>query len=273
MNLYERDSQPITTEIQRDNINYQNQEIMSQPHTQALISDSTANDAERRTVVQLARDRRAADIEAAAREVFCERGFEAASTAEIASRAGVAEGTLYKHFQNKRALLIKVLETWYHSLMEDFAAQLAGIQGTRNRIYYVVARHLRALKEGAALARLSYHEVRHSGDYYESRIYAFNREYTQVLIEICREGMRTGELRADLPLGLLRDLIFGGIDHLISGFLFNQRDLDIDSAADQIVNLIFNGIATPPVAEAPTAEVLGRLEAIAARMEAATGKN
>jgi hypothetical protein len=68
--------------------------------------------------------------------------------------------------------------------------------------------------------------------------------------------MRTGELRADLPLGLLRDLIFGGIDHLISGFLFNQRDLDIDSAADQIVNLIFNGIATPPVAEAPTAEVL-----------------
>lgn len=246
---------------------------MSRTHTQSLAIDTPPAEAERRTVVQLARDRRAADIEAAARAVFCERGFEAASTAEIASRAGVAEGTLYKHFQNKRALLIKVLETWYHSLMEDFAAQLAGIQGTRNRIYYVVARHLRALKEGADLARLSYHEVRHSGDYYASKLYAFNREYTQVLVDICREGMRSGELRPDLPLGLLRDVIFGGIDHLISGFLFNHRELDIDSAAEQIVALIFNGIATPPAVEPPATNVLDRLEAIAARMEAAAGKN
>lgn len=224
----------------------------------------------RRSVVRLSRDRRASDIEEAAREVFCERGFEAASTAEIAARAGVAEGTLYKYFQNKRALLIKVLETWYHSLMLDFAAQLASIHGTRNKIYYVVSRHPRALKENADLARLSYHEVRHSGDYYESKIYAFNRQYTQVLVDICREGVRQGELRPDLPLGLLRDLIFGGIDHLISGFLFNHRELDVESSAEQIVALVFGGIAVGGNAGAPPADdVLRRLDRIAQRMEKA----
>ena len=225
----------------------------------------------RRTVVRLPRDRRASDIEAAAKEVFCELGYEASSTAEIAARAGVAEGTLYKHFQNKRSLLIKVLETWYRSLMLDFAEQLAGIHGTRNKVYYIVSRHLRALKESADLARLSYHEVRHSGDYYDSKIYEFNREYTQFLVETCREGIRKGDLRPDLPLGLLRDLIFGGIDHLISGYLFNQRELNIDTAAEQLVSLVFGGIIVTPLSESaqPLGSVLERFEKIANRIEAA----
>ena len=173
----------------------------------------------RRTFVQMPRDRRISDIGAAAREVFCERGFEAASTAEIAARAGVSEGTLYKYFENKRDLLIKVLESWYQSMLSDYASQLESIPGARNKIYYIVSRHLRSLKENADLARLSYHEVRHSGDYYESKIYEFNREYTQVFVETCREGIRNAELRADVPVGLLRDLILGGGGHVISGVL------------------------------------------------------
>lgn len=228
----------------------------------------------RRTGVRLPRDRRASDIATAARAVFCERGFEAASTAEIAARAGVAEGTLYTHFQNKRALLIKVLELWYQSLISDFTSQLASIQGTRNKIYYMVSRHLRALQESADLARLSYNEVRHSDDYYQSRLYEFNRQYTQVFIDICREGINNGELRSGLPLGLLRDLIFGGVDHLISGFLFNNKALPIESSAEQLVALIFDGIAKPSAAAPaqPLEEVARRFEKLAERMEAALPK-
>lgn len=242
----------------------------SNAHPSRQDRAETETSVARRAVVRLPRDRRASDIEAAAKEVFCKRGFEASSTAEIASRAGVAEGTLYKHFQNKRALLIKVLETWYHTLILDISEQLAGIQGTRNKVYYLVSRHLRALKENADLARLSYHEVRHSGDYYESKLYEFNREYTQVFVETCREGIRKGDLRQDLPLGLLRDLVFGGIDHLISGFLFNNRQLNIDTAAEQLVALIFDGIAVKSSAESaqPMNSVIERFSKIADRMEA-----
>jgi AcrR family transcriptional regulator len=216
------------------------------------------------------------DIAAAAREVFCERGFEAASTAEIAARAGVAEGTLYTHFQNKRALLIKVLELWYHALISDFTSQLASIHGARNKIYFMVSRHLRALQESADLARLSYNEVRHSDDYYQSKLYELNREYTQVFIDICREGIQNGELRPGLPIGLLRDLIFGGVDHLISGVLFNNKELHIESSADQLVALIFDGIASPPARQAspapPLEDVAKRFERLAERMEAALPK-
>lgn len=52
------------------------------------------------------RQRRVLD---SAMEVFAERGYAAASTAEIASRAGVAEGTIFKRFKTKRKLLQGVL--------------------------------------------------------------------------------------------------------------------------------------------------------------------
>jgi AcrR family transcriptional regulator len=43
----------------------------------------------------------------AARSVLAERGFEADVT-EIAARAGVGAGTLYRHFPNKEALILEV---------------------------------------------------------------------------------------------------------------------------------------------------------------------
>ncbi len=45
----------------------------------------------------------------AAMEVFAERGFSAASTSEIANRAGVAAGTVFKLYKTKKELLIGVL--------------------------------------------------------------------------------------------------------------------------------------------------------------------
>jgi AcrR family transcriptional regulator len=45
----------------------------------------------------------------AAIDVFSKKGFSEATTHEIAKEAGVAVGTIYKYFNNKRDLLVKVV--------------------------------------------------------------------------------------------------------------------------------------------------------------------
>ena len=52
-------------------------------------------------------DTRQALIDAAL-EVFLQRGFARATTREIAQTAGVAEGTIYRHFADKYALFHEV---------------------------------------------------------------------------------------------------------------------------------------------------------------------
>jgi AcrR family transcriptional regulator len=46
----------------------------------------------------------------AARRLFADRGFEAASIDDIAEAAGVAKGAVYHHFESKEALFERVLE-------------------------------------------------------------------------------------------------------------------------------------------------------------------
>ncbi len=53
--------------------------------------------------------RRFALLEAAT-SVFAERGFEAATTREIAERAGCAEGLIHRYFAGKRGLFLAILE-------------------------------------------------------------------------------------------------------------------------------------------------------------------
>jgi len=56
----------------------------------------------------------------AAIETFSEKGFAATSTNEIAKKAGVAEGTIFKHFKTKKELLISVITPIVSKLLAPF---------------------------------------------------------------------------------------------------------------------------------------------------------
>lgn len=65
----------------------------------------------------------------AATEIFSEKGFSAASTSEIAQRAGVAEGTIFRHYKTKKDLLLSIVgpilaKTVAPLFMRDFAKVL-----------------------------------------------------------------------------------------------------------------------------------------------------
>src|SRR5258706_10346350 len=172
-----------------------------------------ANAATKRTVVRLAREERIDDILAAAREVFSERGYDGTTVSEIAERIGVVEGTVFKYFETKRQLLVKVIESWYEGLVSDSSRDLAGITGTRQRLRFLIWRHLRAIRDDAPLSRLMFSEVRSKEDYYHSPLHEMNRRYTRLLTDVVQEGVTAGEFRSDIPLAMVRDVVYGGVAH------------------------------------------------------------
>lgn len=53
----------------------------------------------------------------AALHLISERGYNGATTAEIARRAGVAEGTIYRYFKDKKELFIACVEPVVHEAL------------------------------------------------------------------------------------------------------------------------------------------------------------
>ncbi|RST74381.1 TetR/AcrR family transcriptional regulator [Siminovitchia acidinfaciens] len=59
-------------------------------------------------------------IVAAAIEIFAEKGYAATSTSEIAKKAGVAEGTIFRHYKTKKELLLSIVAPMMAKMIAPF---------------------------------------------------------------------------------------------------------------------------------------------------------
>lgn len=201
---------------------------------------------------RLSREQRIGKILEAARQVFCERGYEQAAVAEIAARMGVVEGTVFKYFSTKRELLLKVLEHWYDEIIGDVARDLSGVADLRERLRIVIHDHLRVIRDYPLLCRLMFREIRSEEDYHSSALHQKNRHYTRFLTEIIIEGSASGVFRAGTSPTLTRDLVFGAIEHLTWNYICGRGRLDIKRIANTLTAMVCDGIAMSGPAVATT---------------------
>jgi TetR/AcrR family transcriptional regulator, fatty acid metabolism regulator protein len=226
----------------------------------------------RRQVNRLPPERRVSDIMLAARTVFTEKGYNEALISDIAERAGVVEGSIYRFFTNKRDLLVKMVEHWYEEMLARDDEQFASIRGTWNRIRFVVHHHLASIRREPALSRLVFQELRPDPEYRKTRLFQLNQAYTHRIIDIVRAAAATGEFRSDVSASLVRDIIYGAVEHRTWSFLRNEGDFDIEGTADSITDIVYRGLCAQSVQD-PLSGATARLEAVADRLESLTAKS
>jgi AcrR family transcriptional regulator len=222
----------------------------------------------RRQVSRLPPERRVADILVAAREVFTEKGYQEALISDIAERAGVVEGSIYRFFANKRDLLVKTVEHWYEDMLAHDEEQFRGVRGTWNRIRFMVRHHLATIRREPALSRLVFHELRPDPDYRKTRLFQLNQVYTHRIVDIVKTAMADGEFRSDVSPSLVRDMIYGAVEHRTWAFLRNEGDFNIDETADGITELIYCGLAKRTMVQDSFEQTAARLEKAVAKLEA-----
>lgn len=222
---------------------------------------------QRRTVHRMPPEKRVADIMNAARVVLAERGLAEAFVSEVAERAGVVEGSIYRFFSNKRDLIEKVVEQWYEEMLGEYSAQFEGIRGVRNQLRFIIHHHLNSIKKEPALSRIVFLELRPAENYRSTRVFTLNQAYTQRVVDVVRAAIDSGEFRTGVSAALVRDMIFGGIEHRVWAFLRNEGDFDAVQTADAITDFICAAMSaqTEPVDAMDTA--LARIESAADRFE------
>lgn len=232
----------------------------------------TAANKSRRQVNRLPPEKRISDIMLAAREVFTERGYNDALISEIADRAGVVEGSIYRFFTNKRDLLVQVVENWYEEMLARDSEQFAAIRGTWNQIRFIVHHHLASIRREPALSRLVFQELRPDPDYRATRLFQLNQAYTHRIIDVVKAAMAAGEFRGDISPSLVRDMIYGCIEHRTWAFLRNEGDFDVVATTDSITDIIYRALAVSPESgDDKLGSALTRLEYVTDRLEKMSG--
>jgi TetR/AcrR family transcriptional regulator, fatty acid metabolism regulator protein len=231
-----------------------------------------AQSSARRQVNRLPPERRIADIMTAAKAVFTEKGYDEALISDIAERAGVVEGSIYRFFTNKRALLVRVIEHWYEEMLARDTEQFAGVRGSWNQIRFIVHHHLMSIRREPALSRLVLQEFRPDPGYRNTRLFQLNQTYVHRVIDVIKEAVANGEFRSNVSPGLIRDMIYGCIEHRTWAFLRNEGDFDAEETADSITDIVYRGLAIDKGTEEPMTGIVSRLEDVATRLESVAGK-
>jgi AcrR family transcriptional regulator len=98
---------------------------------------------------------RRARIVSAARSVFNEKGFAAATTREIAERANVGTGTVFLYARDKRELLIMIINDELDAMNERAVATAPRRAPLVTQLMHYFAPQLRFWADDIALARLA----------------------------------------------------------------------------------------------------------------------
>jgi AcrR family transcriptional regulator len=217
----------------------------------------------RPTKRRMPRDQRVAIILETARGVLRDRGSEQFLTTEVAERCGISEATIYKYFPTKRDLLIQVAEGWFDEfLAEDLP--LSRKRPIRECLFQVIWNNLSIIRREPALTRFVLMEVRADPSYRQMRIYQQNREFAARVMDVVEDGIRRGELRANVSLKLVRDMIFGAIEHRTWAFLRGEGDFSVEESAEGITDIVMLGLALHPGQQGGEMQfALDRLEKIA----------
>jgi hypothetical protein len=142
------------------------------------------------------------------------------------------------------------VEHWYTSLISGYDQRLQMIQGTWNRLRFMIWGHLYVFHEEPEMAKLIISEIRPGPEYRDTAVFSLNRDYTRRTLAIIDEAVASGEFRPDVPREIVRAMIYGGVEHHAFGFLRGEGDFSPDDAADAITDLVYRGLASGSRAQA-----------------------
>jgi AcrR family transcriptional regulator len=202
-------------------------------------------------------EQRVRDIVRVGREVFSERGYERATTTEIAQRLGISEATVFTYFRGKRELCVRVISDWYDEIIGAIEQGLPRQRSIKAQLEFIVHTHLRLfLVHGTGMCALVLSEGRSKGPAeLGDAVLPLQRRYTAPLMDLLARGQAGGEIRADVPLRLLRPMVFGPMEHILWEAVATKKPIDIDTTARALAALLW-GALRAPAAELATLRVL-----------------
>lgn len=187
----------------------------------------------------------------AARKLFARRGYDGTTTRELAQAAGVAEGTLFRHFENKKAILIEVATQGWIEILTDLLTELSEM-GSYKAIAQVMKRRMMNLHANADLLRVCFLEAQFHPDLRDRIQAEVISKMTDVAEAFFQTAMDRGGYRQMNPRIVAQ--VFLGM-FTVAGFsrdTIMKEDASpraMQEMAEGIADIFLNGVLVPQSAE------------------------
>jgi AcrR family transcriptional regulator len=174
----------------------------------------------------------------AAQATIAEFGYERASVAEITRRAGIAQGTFYVHFPDKKAVFLELVRHVNHQVRETGAKSIDGLTDRSD----MEREGFRAFF-GSVLSEPSVYQIIRQAEFVDTEI---QRSHYETLAMPYAEGLRSaidqGQIADDIDPELLAYILMGIAEFMGMKMVLWERRLPEQEAFDQLMTFVLRGM-------------------------------
>ena len=180
----------------------------------------------------------------AAQKLFARNGYDGTTTKELAEKAGIAEGTLFRHFSNKKAILVEVATNGWIELLTDLLTELSEM-ASYEAISHVMYKRMLRLGDNYDMMRVCFMEVQSHPDLRDRIQSEVIEKMTDVAEAFFQTAMERGVYRQMNPRVIAQ--VFLGM-FVVAGFSHETiaqpgaSPLEMKEMAEGLADIFLNGV-------------------------------
>ncbi|WP_391118621.1 TetR/AcrR family transcriptional regulator [Psychrobacillus sp. L3] len=186
----------------------------------------------------------------AAIESFSEKGYAATSTSEIAKKAGVAEGTIFRHYKTKKELLISIVAPLMTKLIgpiivNDFHKVLDHPYENAEDFLRATLENRRVIiKKFLPVIKIMIQEIPFQPELKEQFLDQIARKIFERILIVIKGFQDKGQLIEMPPASMARLAVTSIFGYLFSRYIFfPDSEWDDELETERTIQFILHGIA------------------------------
>lgn len=191
-------------------------------------------------------ERRAVTVEAVIALAASQNPSEITTTA-IAQHMQLTQGALFRHFQNKDAILEAVMEWVAEQLLARIDRAVEGVASPLAALQAMFMAHVDFVAEHPGVPRIIFSELQRAGETVPKRmVQTLISGYGMRLHRLMGQGQAQGELHADLDVPAAATLFIGTVQGLVMQSLISSDMQRMRADAPRVFAIYQRGIGSPP---------------------------
>ena len=184
----------------------------------------------------------------AAQKLFAKYGYDGTKTRDLAEKAGVSEGTLFRHFSNKKAILIELATAGWIDILTDLLTELSEMSSYK-AVAQVMRHRMLNMSHNADIMKICFFEAQFHPELRDKIQSEVITKMTDVAEAFFATAIERGVYRPMDPKLVAR--VFLGM-FAIAGFSQktllepNSSPQEMQEMAEGLADIFLNGVLAKP---------------------------
>lgn len=191
--------------------------------------------------------KRQAELVAAALALAAKRSPAEVTTVALAQAVGITQGAVFRHFENKEAIWLAVIDFVHQDLLARLHAAAAAQAQPIAALRAVFMAHVAFVEEQPGVPRVIFQELQHPEDTpLKKRVRKLMQSYRTLLNGLLQQADASQMLTPGTDLSAAAVMFIGSVQGLVMQSLLMGNVSAMRAMAPDVFDLFQQAIATPP---------------------------